>query len=91
MNRAPVAGAEKANARNRDAQTRQRATCAITGKVVLITFFEEIAANGLKTPRSLRGETHSAGAARPQTLSQGTELLQLCRENVRKVQGKQKS
>jgi hypothetical protein len=67
------------------------AICAITGKVVLITFFEEFAANGLKTPRSLRGETHSAGAARPQTLSHATKLLQLCRGNVTKAYEEKKT
>jgi len=63
----------------------------LRGKLFLITFFEEFAANGLKTPRSLRGETHSAGAARPETLSHATKVLQLCRENVTKVQGKKKT
>jgi len=63
----------------------------LRGKLFFITFFEESAANGLKTPRSLRGETHSAGAARPQTLPHATKLLQLCRENVRKVQEEKKT
>ena len=50
----------------------------LRGKIVLLlNLLEELAAGGLKTSRSLRGEIQPAGAAMPLTVSQGSKVLQL--------------
>lgn len=90
MDRAPVAAQKKRMRNNRNAQLAE-GDLRDYGESCLYYLLKEFAANGLKTPRSLRGETIRPVLQGLQTLSHGTKLLQLYRKNVRRVQGKEKN
>jgi hypothetical protein len=76
---------------NRKAQVANKKRFArITGKDCLVAYLLEDCSGWIETSRSLRGEIHPAGPARPRTLSQASKVLQLERENIRRRQEKEK-